>query len=290
MTQSTLPQTALESDLAKELRSKIQRGELELPVLSQTASQVASMCMQGADDARTLANTLNRDPALAGHVLRVANSARFAPAEPIVSLQQAVSRMGMSTVGQIALAIAVGSRVFNAPGHDDWVRQMWRHAALSGAWARELARRKRSSVEGAFVCGLLHDIGEPVLLQAASDLLSKVKLEATRAELEPLLDELHAQAGAALARAWKMAPWIADAIEAHHVFADGARSVERSILQLADALALCAADVAPEHFDEAARARLGAHPALEHLTLYDDDVTALLGRVDAVNDFAGALQ
>lgn len=289
MTQSTLPQAALESDLARELRQKIQRGELELPVLSQTASQVASMCMQGADDARTLASTLNRDPALAGHVLRVANSAKYAPAEPIVSLSQAVSRMGMATVGQIAFAVAIGSRVFNAPGHDDWVRQMWRHAALTGGWARELARAKRSSVEGAFVCGLLHDIGEPVLLQAAIDLLAKAKSTASRAELEPLLHELHASAGATLARAWKMAPWIAEAIEQHHASDGGASAPERAILRLADELALCTEGAEPAQFESAARERLDGQPALEQLSLYDD-LGALLARDGAVRDFAGALQ
>lgn len=290
MTQSTVPQAALESDLARELRQKIQRGELELPVLSQTAAEVASMCMKGADDARTLAATLSRDPALAGHVLRVANSAKYAPAEPIVSLSQAVSRMGMATVGQIAFAIAVGSRVFNAPGHDEWVRQMWRHAAQTGAWARELARTKRGSVEGAFICGLLHDIGEPVLLQAAIDLLAKAKTKATRAELEPLLHDLHTSAGATLARAWKMAPWISEVIEQHHAGDSCACVQELATLRLADELALCMDGLELSQFDAAARERIGSHPALEQLGLYDDDITALLARVNAVNDFAGALQ
>ncbi len=289
MTRSA-PTTAIDNDLARELRQKIAQGELELPVLSQTASQVASMCMQGSSDARTLANTLNHDPALAGHVLRVANSAKYAPVEPIVSLQQAVSRMGMTTVGQIAFAVAVGSRVFHAPGHEDWVRAMWRHAALTAAWAREIARAKRANVEGAFVCGLLHDVGEPVLLQAALDLLAKAKSSATRDELEPLLHQLHAEAGAKLARAWKMAPWIADAIEQHHSAVAGTCCQDAAIVRLADELALCMERGALEAFAERAKAELAAHPALEQLNLYDDEFAALVGRAGAVNDFAGAME
>lgn len=239
MSTAALPDTSLENDLAQELRDKVGRGDLELPVLSQAAAEVVSMCIEGATDARTLADALNHDPSLAGHVLRVANSAAFAPVEPVVSLAQAVSRMGLKTVGQIAFGIAVGSRVFHAPGHEEWVREMWRHAALTGAWAREVARVKRASVESAFVCGLLHDIGEPVLLQAAIDLLSKSSTSATRDELEPILLELHAQAGASLARAWKMAPWIVDSIANHHDDRAASDGPERAILQLADELALC---------------------------------------------------
>lgn len=281
--------TSLENDLARELREKVATGNLELPVLSQTATQVASMCMDGAADARSLANALNHDPALAGHVLRVANSAKYAPIEPIVSLQQAVSRMGMSTVGQIAYAVAIGSRVFHAPGHDEWVHEMWRHAALTAGWAREIARVKRTSVEGAFVCGLLHDVGEPVLLQAAIDLLARANTSASREQLEPLLHELHGAAGARLARAWKMAPWIADAIENHHAAGAVQACQDAAIVLLADELAV-RMERDEERFLDNARSELPSTHVVEQLNLYDDDLETLLGRAQAVRDFAGALQ
>jgi putative nucleotidyltransferase with HDIG domain len=286
---ATTLDTSLENDLARELREKVASGNLELPVLSQTATQVASMCMDGAADARSLANALNHDPALAGHVLRVANSAKYAPVEPIVSLQQAVSRMGMSTVGQIAYAVAIGSRVFHAPGHDEWVHEMWRHAALTAGWAREIARVKRTSVEGAFVCGLLHDVGEPVLLQAAIDLLTRANTSASREQLEPLLHELHGAAGARLARAWKMAPWIADAIENHHAAQAAPSCQDASIVLLADELAVRMERDEGQFLDNARRELPSTH-VVEQLNLYDDDLETLLGRVQAVRDFAGALQ
>ncbi len=280
---------SLDSNLALELRAKVERGELELPMLSQTATQVAALCLDGAADARTLASVVNHDPSLAGHVLRVANSAAYAPVEPIVSLQQAISRLGLSTIGQIALAVSVGSRVFHAPGHDGWVSEMWRHAALTAAWSREIARAKRASVEGAFVCGLLHDVGEPVLLQAAVDLLARNKTRATRAQLEPLVRELHPAAGARLARTWKMAPWIGDAIEHHHDERVAAADLDAQIVRLADELALrMSADL--EGFAARVLEQLrGAH-VVEQLNLYEDELTALLARAESVHIFAGAME
>ena len=38
------------------------------------------------------------------------------------------------------------------------------------AFAKEIARMRRANVESAFLCGLLHDIGKPVILQALADL------------------------------------------------------------------------------------------------------------------------
>jgi HD-like signal output (HDOD) protein len=290
MATSTISPTAVENDLRRELTERIALGSLELPVLSHAATSIVTMCMEGHADARSLADALHRDPALAGHVLRVANSSAYAPVEPIISLQQAVSRMGLTTLGQIALAVAVGSRVFNVPGHESWVAEMWRHAALTGGWAREIARERRRNVEGAFVCGLLHDVGEPVLLQDAVDLLSKAKCSATREVLAPIIDELHGSAGERLAQAWNMAPWMSAAI-AHHHEPEHASEFRDEIYttQLADQLALWTAEFPDESLSEAI-ARFRGSPALDALNVYEDELEILLTRRQKVLDFAGALQ
>jgi putative nucleotidyltransferase with HDIG domain len=287
---ATISPTSVESDLRRELSEKIARGALELPLLSNAATSIVTMCVEGKADARALADTLHRDPALAGHVLRVANSPAYAPIESIVSLQQAVSRLGLTTLGQIAFAVAVGSRVFDVPGHEAWVADMWRHAALTGGWAREIARERRRNVEGAFVCGLLHDVGEPVLLQEAVDLLAQAKCSATRAELAPVMHELHAVAGAKLVEAWKMAPWMIGAVAHHHAPENAANFADEAYTtQLADELAHWTSQQPDEDLVDAL-ARLRGLAALEPLNFYEDELERLLARRAKVVEFAGALQ
>jgi len=289
MTTSTATTPGVESDLRRELAGLIDRGELELPVLSHSATRIASMCLESDSDTRSLAEILNRDPALAGHVLRVANSSSYAPAEPIVSLQQAISRLGLRTLGQIAFAIALGSRVFRVPGHDAWVRELWRHSTLTAGWAREISRARRCNGEGAFLCGLLHDVGAPVLLQAAVDLLERAKCKAERAALEPIVVELHGPAGARLAEAWKMPPWIAQAM-LHHHDASGVCDHADEVLttQLVGELAHWTAERPDEPVADLCE-RLRALGVLEALSLYDDEFEALVGRKDKVVAFAGDL-
>ncbi|MCC7014539.1 MAG: HDOD domain-containing protein [Planctomycetes bacterium] len=290
MTTSTSSPNAVESDLRRELSEKIDRGELDLPVLSDVATKIASMCLEASADARQLADTLNHDPALAGHVLRVANSSNYAPVEPIISLQQAISRLGFSTLGQIAFAIAIGSRVFHVPGHDAWVGEMWRHSTLTAGWAREVARVRRHNGESAFLCGLLHDVGMPVLLQTAVDVLRKANTRADRELLEPIVHELHGAAGARLAQAWKMPAWIGAAMLHHHeshTVRDHAIEVQTT--QLADELAHWTSE-RPDETPEELIEHLHRLPILETLSLYDDELETLLSRRDKVLDFAGALQ
>ena len=75
-------------------------------------------------DARRLSRMIHRDAALAGHVLKLANSPLYAPTVPIVSLQQAVSRLGMKKIREMALVAACQAKVFRVPGQDARVRQL----------------------------------------------------------------------------------------------------------------------------------------------------------------------
>lgn len=290
MTTSPFNAASVESDLRRELADRIERGELELPLLSHAATRIATLCLEGDADPRALAELLNRDPALAGHVLRVANSSAYAPVEPIVSLQQAVSRLGSSTLGQIAFAVAVGSRIFQVAGQEGWVREMWRHAALTAGWAREISRLRRRNGEASFLCGLLHDVGMPVLLQAATDLLARAGASVTRQELESVLLELHGRAGARLAEAWKMPACAREAMLRHHSCAGELEHADEvRTTGLADALADWTADHPGESVAEGLE-RLRSLPLLEPLGIYDDELEGLLGRRERVCDFAGALQ
>jgi putative nucleotidyltransferase with HDIG domain len=165
-----------------------------------------ALCEDEKSDARALEAVLERDPSLAAHVLRVANSAAYAPKEPIVSLQQAVSRLGLPSIRTIALGISLQGRVFQMPGHQSRVRSIWMHCAVAAVYARETARKLRRNVEGAFLCGLLHDIGRPVVLQATVDALAhRTKDPLPVPLLETAMDEFHAGVGARMVESWKLA-------------------------------------------------------------------------------------
>ena len=151
-----------EALLRQQLVERVSQRRLELPMLPQTATDVLSLCNDSSCDTARLSSLIQRDQALAAHTLHIANSAAYAPREPIVSLQQAIGRLGFKTMCDIAVAVAMRSKVFVLKGHEERLRAMWLHSAMSGTWAKEIARACRRNVEGAFLCGLLHDIGQPV--------------------------------------------------------------------------------------------------------------------------------
>ncbi len=261
--QGSAPGAALEVLLAAHFADQA----LELPLLPTYATQVVALCSDPSSDARALAQLLQRDPALAAHVLAIANSAALGAREPIVSLQQAVARMGARTLANVALSIAVKTKVFSAGKHLERVQKLWKHSSLSAAFAREIARSRRRNVESAFLCGLLHEVGAPVVLQAVEVIQAKCKLEFAAEELDLAIAHFHTEVGERLVRSWALPEWTHAAARYHHAPHEApAFSDEVYTTHLADRLALnCHGE------DELA----GLDPVLSALCMYEEDLAAL---------------
>ena len=259
-------------DLIAALSERARSGKLSLPVLPTVAVEMLATVDDDRVDARSLAEKIQRDPSLAAHVLRVSNSARFAPKEPIVSLTQAIGRLGLATLREIVVTVAVKGSVFKVKGHEAYVEKLWKHALLSGRLAQEIARARRANVEAAFLCGLLHDIGAPVALQGLVDLCKETGFCLIERAMLHTIAGLHQEIGAALVETWKLADWVQSVVRFHH---QPEQATKHQELVRTTALA----DVLAYWFEEDEGE--GLPPGIEHaaaLDLYDDDLEALVAR------------
>lgn len=258
--------------LRAELARRIESCELELPVLPDIATRVLSLCQDPDGDARQLGELIQRDPALAGNVLRIANSAAYASVEPIVSLQQAISRLGMTTMGDLAIAAAVNAKLLSIKGREAEMRALRTHAAATGIWSREIARHRRLNVEAAFLTGLLHDVGRPIVTKAVIDLGAQGAVE--QAEVTALVDEFHTSVGRRLLEGWKLPHWIGAAIDGHHdVTRAGEHADLAATVMLGDVIAHWT-----ETPDAAHEAKVRELPELGRLGLYPEDIDELFAR------------
>lgn len=268
----------LRAELAQELQDN-----LELPMLPDTAAQVLSLCNEEHCDAKQLSDLICRDQSLAGNVLKVANSATFAPRNPIDSLQQAVSRLGITTISEIAMAVALKGRVFKVPGYQARVREMWMHSAAAGVFAKEIAKNLGFDTERSFLCGLLHDGGRPIVLQT----LVKVRDESTPMGtdlFDAAMEEFHAEIGAQLVSEWGSTAWMVDAVRHHHDPRNAGEHIELvQVTCLADVMSHWALDEDASTDDFPAD-----HPVVDDLGLSTDELGELLALRARVLDVAEA--
>jgi len=277
-------QAALPTNLCEHLETRIASGTLELPILPHVANQVLAMSTSDATDARSLAALLHHDQAIAAHVLRVANSPFYRPRVPLVSLQQAISRLGLASLREVVITVSMQSRIFNVPSYATEARALWQHAVYTAAYAREIARRCRRNVEGAFLGGLLHDVSKPVLLLALADLQAQLQEPIPPPVVTAAMDVYHTQVGAVLAATWTLPPEVCESLVYHHDYSAAPAHPEAAMVTcLADRVAYASLqpDIALEH--------LRHDPLWTQLNLYPDDVEALLGEHQAIVQFAEGL-
>jgi putative nucleotidyltransferase with HDIG domain len=256
-----------------------------LPLLPDTAAQVLAACQDDRTNIVKLAELVTHDQSLAAHLLRVANSAGYAPLTPILTLQQALGSVGLGTVSDVAVAVALREHVFCVPRHQERILELWRHSAATACYAKEIAQILRRDMETAFLCGLLHDVGMPLVLQLTCD-LEREKLVPPQpvAVVESAMQIFHAELGARMAEAWKLGPWIRLVIRHHHHPAAAKyHPDELPVVALADALAYWALDARLQVTDF----HLERGPG-EALRLHEGALGTLLERRSRVLEFVAA--
>ena len=97
---------AIIEQLNQQIESAIADKTLVLPVLPQVTNNVLSLVHDADSDASSLAQLIQSDQSLASHVMRIANSAAYSPTAKMTSLQQAIARLGMQNIAEIAMPMA----------------------------------------------------------------------------------------------------------------------------------------------------------------------------------------
>lgn len=113
-----------------------------------------------------IARVVQTDPALSGRLIKLANTASHI-ARPVVSVQEAVVRQGMSTVRSLALGFSLIDQYRDGTCEGFDYQGYWSHSLLMALCMQALGERVRvAAADELFVCGLLAQVGQLALATA----------------------------------------------------------------------------------------------------------------------------
>ncbi len=272
-----------ETELLETARAILSGNDHELPVLPEVSVQLLKLTADVDCDPRDIVDLFKRDQSLTGHLLKIANSVRYTSGQTVTSTQQAVARMGLLRVREIVMVISCQSRIFNVPEFETDVRASFERSLATAAFSQEIARVRRLNVEDAFLCGLLHDVGRPVLLQSLSDHRTTTDNNASNDAVRYAAAEFRIPMAEKLVRSWEL-PERLETIIRHQATPLEAEEYDQqaAILNLAMDLAKLALEreqVMPTQLD---------HPMVGVLNLYPEDVGNIISQHSTILEWVGA--
>ncbi len=222
--------------------------------------------------ANQIADVVARDGALAGQVLRIANSAMFARLGQIGSIPQAITVLGLRTLRSIVMAAAL-CRFRDHKNHQ--AALVWENSVGTACAATLIAgQSKLKNRDEAYLLGLLHNIGQLLLISQAPAEYARVfdeveigEVDYTTAE-KSVLGFTHTALGALVARKWNFPKDLTQAILTYkdplssstQFFTPDTRV---AVLQLADAVTHQAGLGQPVGYPDESEIILGAARFLE---------------------------
>ncbi|MBI5095375.1 MAG: HDOD domain-containing protein [Candidatus Hydrogenedentes bacterium] len=195
-----------------------------VPGLPVATTEIVRMLEDPDVEIGSVVRAIEHDPGLTSNVLRMSNSAYFAGPRSIGSVRDAIVRLGLNRVFQLALAASVAPMA-GAPlkGYDLSAGDLLDHSIAVALGAEKLAQALGLRPPPyTFTAALLHDLGKVILgtfieidAKPIIALAFEHQVSFETAE-EQVLGINHAEVGAVILEQWNLPAPVVDVVRWHH--------------------------------------------------------------------------
>jgi len=195
-----LPESLANNRLFQMIHQALMEDTLELPPIPDVAVRVRNIVAAGGDG-KDMERLLITDPALAASLIKIANSPVFYTQTAVVTVREAILRVGMDVVRDYVILHAT-EKLFasHAPYTRKRMADWWKHSTEVAAVCYVIAKELPGfDPDRALLMGLLHDIGMlPIItfVDRNQDMIS------SQQELDQLIRDMHGDLGAMMMAKW----------------------------------------------------------------------------------------
>lgn len=196
----------------------IRRGfglrKYRVPRLPKIAARLLDI--SSSDDAsfEELARLIEQDVMIAGEVMRVVKSPTYNRGVEVTSIEQAIARLGISTLRDIVAEAALEMCVFSSPDYFALMDRLRVHGAATAHAARAINEYLGVGYNFAFLGGLFHDVGIAAALLLLSAAYPDRSMDPSVLWAE--LNRIHEQTSWHVANQWDLPKGILNAVRYHH--------------------------------------------------------------------------
>lgn len=167
------------------------------------------------------------DPVLVSRLLRLVNSAYFAPVQPVDSVGRAVALLGIKNLHNLVITDALKAFFIGKENDAGFSkRRLWVHSAAVSICSKMVAERIFAiNGDDALLCGILHDFGllieDHVERQKFREICNICTSTVSLVEMEQQAFGLdHSEISYTMSLDWNMSPAIQETLRDHHLIAE----------------------------------------------------------------------
>jgi len=192
-----------------------------LPATAQTFTDLSEAMTQPNAHTADITRIVSKDQALCIKTLQIVNSSFFRRRAPIMSIQAAVTFVGMEMIKSLALSACVFHALDTSPAASKLLRDLQARSIRKAHLARTLLKDSRHADE-AFTAALLLDVGQAILALCSPEMFGEViriaretKRPSHEVEREAF-GVAHPEVGAYLLGLWGLPLDLIEAVAYHH--------------------------------------------------------------------------
>lgn len=213
----------LPGEEVKRVRRLFERG-VTIPPQPRVLTELQDALARGEADVRVLSHIIAQDPGVVATLFKVVQSPAFREFQPFTSLDRVLQAIGLQQTTNIVRAIALSSSVparHNRKAFEAYWARSQAIAELAMLVADERVTVCNIFPDQAYLAGVFHDCGVPVLMQRFSTYCKAMHLEepggwANLGEEDARFNADHCVVGYLVGKHWKLPGFICDAIRFHH--------------------------------------------------------------------------
>ncbi|MBD3382610.1 MAG: HDOD domain-containing protein [candidate division Zixibacteria bacterium] len=184
-------------------------------------SELSSMINRSDAHSHQIARVIEKDQSFSARILRLVNSSFYGFARKIVSIDEAITMLGINTIYQLLITTSV-FQAFKSKQCSARIKKFWHHSFSVGVIARNLYPGASADTKSELLLsGVLHDIGRIALLKMYPEKFCEFYFESDECiDLNSETDTFginHQVIGELLAEKWNFPLSLRMAISHHHL-------------------------------------------------------------------------
>jgi len=215
----------MERNMTQEAEKIIE--SIEIPSQPKIIMAITEEVLKPEQNFRKIRDLVSQDISMSAKILKVANSSFFSVEKEIVSIQAALSLLGLNNFTDIVLTSTLRDvyKDFQLDAND--LEAIFDHSTLVAKTSQLICQKIRYLDSGivfdsqVYMAGLFHDIGILIMAKRFPDYFNKIRTFCN--ENNPLIaieeenyKTNHCMVGHLMGKKWKLPPFVCDIIVYHH--------------------------------------------------------------------------